>query len=253
MAKLSTAQVIEAFHLAFLEVLRTRLNASRYVLKGGANLRYFFDSVRYSEDIDLDISGVPGWSLEKKIDGLLHSSALAITLRSAGLAVAADAVSKPKQTDTTRRWKVPILAEGRRDPIRTKVEFSYRNGDRRYELEAVPNRVVAAYGLRPPTIQHYTEAPATEQKIRALAGRSETQARDVFDLELLLRRSPLASATVDAGTRRTAAERGLELPYGAFADQVLPFLDPEVADQYDEATWSRMQSFVIDELLEEGR
>jgi predicted nucleotidyltransferase component of viral defense system len=253
MARLSLAQIIEAFHLAFLEVLRTRLNPARYVLKGGANLRYFFDSVRYSEDIDLDVSGVPGWALEEKIDALLQSPALAITLRSAGLAVVADEVGKPKQTDTTRRWKVPVLAEGRREPIRTKVEFSYRDGDHRHVLEAVPIRMATPYGLRPPTIQHYREAPATEQKVRALAGRSETQARDVFDLDLLLRRAPEACRAVDAGTRRAAAERGLELPYGAFADQVLPFLDPEVADLYDETAWSGMQSFVIDELLEEDR
>ena len=52
--KLSDAQLIEAFHLAFLQVLQARVQQEHYVLKGGANLRYFFDSVRYSEDIDLD-------------------------------------------------------------------------------------------------------------------------------------------------------------------------------------------------------
>jgi hypothetical protein len=253
MARLTPAQTIEAFHLAFLEVLRHRLNPARYVLKGGTNLRYFFDSVRYSEDIDLDVSGVPGWALEEKVDALLQSPALAITLRSSGLVVATDDVSKPKQTDTTRRWKVPILAQGQSDPVRTKIEFSNRNGERRLQLDAVPARVVGPYGLRPPSVQHYLEGPATEQKILALAGRSETQARDVFDLDLLLRRSPLAPAAVDAGTRRAAAERGLELPYEAFADQVLPFLDPEVANLYDETTWLQMQSSVIDQLLEEDR
>jgi len=113
------------------------------------------------------------------------SPALAITLRSSGLVVATDDVSKPKQTDTTRRWKVPILAKGQSVPVRTKIEFSNRNGEQRYALEAVPARVVA--------------------------------------------------------------------PYGAFADQVLPFLDPEVADLYDETTWLQMQSFVVDMLLEEDR
>jgi hypothetical protein len=253
MAKLSPAQTIEAFHLAFLEVLRQRLDPSRYVLKGGTNLRYFFDSVRYSEDIDLDVSGIPGSALEEKVDGLLQSPALAITLRSSGLVVAIDEVSKPKQTDTTRRWKVPILANGPSEPIRTKIEFSNRNGEQRYELEAVPARVVTPYGLRPPSVQHYLAEPATEQKILALAGRSETQARDVFDLDLLLRKSPLAPGAVDADDRRAAAERGLELPYEAFADQVLPFLDPEVADLYDETSWQQRQSFVIDALLEEDR
>jgi hypothetical protein len=253
MAELSPAQTIEAFHLAFLEVLRHKLDPTRYVLKGGVNLRYFFGSVRYSEDIDLDVSGIPGWALEEKVDGLLRSPALAITLRSSGLVVATDGVSKPKQTDTTRRWKVPILAKDQRHPVRTKIEFSNRNGERRYKLEAVPASVVEPYGLRTPSVQHYLEAPAAEQKILALAGRSETQARDVFDLDLLLRRSPLAPGTVDTDTRKAAAERGLELPYEAFAGQVLPFLDPEVAALYDETAWLQMQSFVIDTLLKEDR
>lgn len=247
----SQAQSIEAFHLAFLEVLRQRLDPSRYVLKGGANLRYFFDSVRYSEDIDIDVSGVPGWALEEKIDGVLGSPALAITLRSSRLAIAVGDISKPKQTDTTRRWKVSLSAAWHSEPIRTKIEFSNRNGERRHKLEAVPTRIVAPYGLRPPSAQHYLEEPAVEQKVLALAGRSETQARDVFDLDLLLRRSPAAGMGIEADTRRAAAERGLELPHAAFADQVLPFLDHEVADLYDETSWQTMQLFVTERLLSE--
>lgn len=249
MAPLSAAQAVEAFHLGFVEVLRKRLDPGRYVLKGGVNLRYFFDSVRYSEDIDFDVLGVPVATLERNVDAVLASSALAITLRGTGLAVIVDEVSKPKQTDTTRRWKVPVAQNGQRHPVRTKIEFSNRNGDDRHALEAVPERVVGRYGLRPPSVRHYLAEPATEQKVRALAGRSETQARDVFDLDLLLRAAPSASGAVDADTRRTAAERGLELPYGAFADQVLPFLDPEVAELYDAEAWDRMRLAVADKLL----
>ncbi len=247
------AEVIEAFHLAFLEVLRKRLDPGRYVLKGGANLRYFFDSVRYSEDLDLDVSGAPGWTLEGKVDAVLTSPALAITLRSSGLAVAVEELSKPKQSDTTRRWKVPIAAPGQTRPIRTKIEFSNRNGEHRYELEAVPARVVAPYGLRAPSVQHYLAEPATEQKVLALADRSETQARDVFDLDLLLRRAPLTQGSVAADIRTAAVERALELPYEAFEDQVLPFLDPEVAELYDETSWQQMQLLVADKLAEEDR
>jgi predicted nucleotidyltransferase component of viral defense system len=54
--QLSPVQTIEFFHIAFLAVLGTRLDSARYVLKGGANLRYFFGSQRYSEDIDLDLT-----------------------------------------------------------------------------------------------------------------------------------------------------------------------------------------------------
>jgi hypothetical protein len=114
----------------------------------------------------------------------------------------------------------------------------------------VPSRIVAPYALRAPTLQHYTADAATGQKIKALAGRSETQARDVFDLDLLLRRQPLEDGTIDPQILGQAAERGLELPFDAFRDQVLPFLDPEVLELYDsKATWEQMQLFVTDTLL----
>ena len=188
MPELRDAQVVELFHLAFLQVLQARLDQARYVLKGGANLRYFFDSVRYSEDIDLDIDGLAPWTLTEKVDGILASPTIDAVLRSGGLAV--EGFTKPKQTETTRRWKVAIAVAGRRETVRTKIELSHRNGERRHVLEPVAGRIVAPYALRAPTVQHYTADAATEQKIKALAGRSETQARDVFDLDLLLRRRP---------------------------------------------------------------
>jgi hypothetical protein len=191
-------------------------------------------------------------TLEKNVDAVLSSPALAFTLRSAGLAVAAEQVRKPKQTETTQRWKVPIVREGESQLVRTKIEFSNRNGDDRHELEAVPERVVRPYGLRPPSVRHYLAEPATEQKVRALAGRSETQARDVFDLDLLLRATPLAPGSIDAETLTIAAERGLELPYEAFASQVLPFLDPEIAELYDEGAWEQMRLAVTDKLEDAG-
>ena len=98
------AQIVEFFHVAFLDVLSKRLDPARYVLKGGANLRYFFGSLRYSEDIDLDMNGVTPWSLEGKVDGVLASGVMKALLRLGDMAIAE--VSKPKQTETTRRWKV---------------------------------------------------------------------------------------------------------------------------------------------------
>lgn len=250
MSDLRVAQRIELFHLAFLQVLQARLDQSTYVLEGGANLRYFFESVRYSEDIDLDAGGIETWALAERVDGVLTSPVIDRLLRTSGLTVAE--ISKPKQTETTQRWKVALAVSGRRDPIRTKIEFSRRNGDDRYLLEAVPGRIVAPYALRAPTLMHYTGEAAVEQKVEALAGRSETQARDVFDLDLLLRRQPPIPITVGAHVRAQAAERALDLPDEAFRDQVLPFLDPEVAELYEDPTaWEQIQGFVVERLLEE--
>jgi predicted nucleotidyltransferase component of viral defense system len=246
---LRDAQAIELFHLAFLQVLQGRLNQDRYVLKGGANLRYFFESVRYSEDIDLDVSGIERWELEEKVDGVLGSPALAVLLRGGGLAV--ESFTKPKQTETTQRWKVALALAGREEPLRTKIEFSRRNGDNRHVLEAVPARIVAPYALRSPSLRHYNAEAAVEQKVDALALRSETQARDVFDLELLLRPRPALAAALPADQRERAAERALEVTFADFVDQVRPFLDPEVAELYvDPAVWEQVRSFVVDRLLE---
>lgn len=246
---LSTAQAIECLHLGFLAVLRTRLDEGRYILKGGVNLRYFFASVRYSADIDLDINGVDGRKLEDQVDKTLVSDALTIVLRSAGVRVLSDQITKPKQTETTRRWKVQIVAEGLRTPVRTKIEFSARNGEDRFALDTVPDEVTRPYAMRPPSVQHYLLGPATEQKVVALALRPETQARDVFDLDVLLRKAPLVQDRVKAEHRQAAAEAATSLPYAAFEDQVRPFLDPPIAAIYDQAAWEQMQDFVAGELL----
>jgi predicted nucleotidyltransferase component of viral defense system len=228
-----------------------RLDQGRYVVKGGANLRYFFESLRYSEDMDLDAVEIEPWKLEKKVDEVLGSPATGLVLRSGGLAV--EEVTKPKQTATTQRWKPLIAVRGRRVPVRTKIEFSHRATDPRRILEAVPDRIVAPYALRAPTMLHYTADAAVEQKIRALAQRSETQARDVFDLELLLRRhrDAVGEGDIDPHVLEAALERAFELPFEVFRDQVVPFLDSEVAELYDDkAAWERMQAFVAERFLE---
>jgi hypothetical protein len=251
MATFSNAQVTELFHLAFLDVLSKRLDPARYVLKGGANLRYFFASPRYSEDIDLDIKGKAPWGLEDKVDAVLASGALTILLRVGDLSIAE--FSKPKQTATTRRWKVGVAISGSAGIVRTKIEFSNRDSEGTYLLEPIPGGVVAPYALRSPSVQHYAEDTPTEQKVRALAGRSETQARDVFDLDLLLRRRRLPPGRLDAKVLADAGDRALQLPYDAFRDQVLPFLERDALELYEgEAAWEQMQTFVAGK-LEEGR
>ena len=249
MATLGIPQATELFHVAFLDVLSKRLEPDRYVLRGGANLRYFFGSVRYSQDVDLDVEGVPAWYLNGKIEAILSSPQLALLLRNADLDVAER--SNPKRTDTTQRWKIRLTAPGHSELIRTKIEFSYRQGEGAHRIEPIPRRIVEPYALRSPLVPHYVEDAPTEQKVRALAGRSETQARDVFDLDLLLRRGSLAPGALDPEALTAAADLAMQLPYVAFQDQVLPFLEPEVVELYEgEASWEQMQTFVAERLEE---
>jgi hypothetical protein len=119
-------------------------------------------------------------------------------------------------------------------------------------VERVPDGVVAPYGHMSPLLRHYGETAATEQKIAALALRSETKARDVFDLELLLRRrgsSTASAAPLSPRYAAPAAERARQIAYASFRSEVLPFLDPAVVALYDlEETWEHMRDSVAERL-----
>jgi predicted nucleotidyltransferase component of viral defense system len=245
--KLSKVQTIEFFHISLLSVLGTRLDPARYVLKGGANLRYFFASERYSEDIDLDLIRPVPWSLEDQVEGALSSPALRSLLAIGDLTLAEH--TSAKQTEMTHRWKIGIEAPGAPALVRSKVEFSNGGDDGAYGLASLPSEVVEPYALRPPSVLHYDAATATAQKVAALAGRPQTQARDVFDLELLLRRRPLTRGSLDPSLLEAAVERALEQDYAAFRDQVLPFLEPGAAELIaSPAAWEQIQAFVADRL-----
>ena len=117
-------QAIEVFHLLFLRALSARVDPALYVLKGGCNLRFFFKSIRYSEDIDLDVRTIAVPTLTKNVDAVLAASAFARTLRSQRMTLGN--VAAPKQTQTTQRWKVQIRLDDFAQDIPTKIEFSRR-------------------------------------------------------------------------------------------------------------------------------
>ena len=48
-------QIREVFHFCFLDRLLKLSDPGLYVLKGGVNLRFFFNSPRYSEDMVIDV------------------------------------------------------------------------------------------------------------------------------------------------------------------------------------------------------
>lgn len=51
----SDTQIREVFHFYFLDRLLKLTDPGLYILKGGVNLRFFFKSPRYSEDMDIDV------------------------------------------------------------------------------------------------------------------------------------------------------------------------------------------------------
>lgn len=238
-------QAIEVFHLLFLRALSTRVDPALYVLKGGCNLRFFFKSIRYSEDIDLDVRTIAVPTLTKNVGAVLSAPAFARTLRAQRMTLRN--VAAPKQTQTTQRWKVQIRLDDFAQDIPTKIEFSRRRFSPDLVHEPVDSEIINGYRLYPVLVQHYTMFAAFAQKVEALALRNETQARDLFDLKLL----------VDAGARGpvvesiqkilpAAIENAMSIHYDAFAGQVLVYLEPEYQTHYgSRKIWSQIQDEVV--------
>lgn len=242
----SARQTVEFFHLVFLRGLVARGEDKGLVaLKGGCNLRFFFNSIRYSEDLDLDVVVMSRETLKNKVDRLLKSPLVSAPLLSRGVRVTD--VSAPKQTDTAQRWKIGLEVEGAVVPIRTKVEFSRRDGIDDAAFEAVTPQVLAPYDLTPMLAMHYRVGAAVAQKINALAGRPEPQARDVFDLNLLLARSDAAGVKLPAKAKRLEAiENAMSISFDHYSAQVVAYLEPEQAAPYDsKVAWETMQDAVV--------
>lgn len=234
----ASRQGVELFHLAFLAELGAKLDRALYALKGGCNLRFFFGSLRYSEDLDIDVQRTAKETLRRKVDQLLEGRSLRLTLGAHGIGIAA--ISRLKQTGTTQRWKLGLSIGSA--GTHTKIEFSRRGLHRGIEFGPADRKLLGPYGLSPMLLSHYGRQAAFEQKIAALLGRSETQARDVFDIHLLLAGSAEVDASgLDRSVKRTAIARVLAVDFRAFKSQVLAYLPAERQHEYDDrATWEHM-------------
>ena len=246
---LADRQAIELFHLQFVRLLCAGPDKDRFAIKGGCNLRFFFESVRYSEDIDLDVARIPVHKLNERVTRILSGSALGTPLRSRGISITD--VSAPKQTDTTQRWKVALGVESRSLPLHTKIEFSRRTAREEAEVAPIAASVLADYQLLPMLAPHYGVHAAMRQKVSALAGRSTVQARDVFDLAVLLSRTGGKLERL-GGARELVAkatDRAMEISYADYKAQVLSYLKPENAEEYGtRAAWDAMRTQAVDAL-----
>lgn len=246
---MTAQQTVEIFHLLFLRHLGERLSKEHYALKGGCNLRFYLKSIRYSEDLDLDVKIVAKNTLMSNVRKVFESPSFVKTLHSKGITISH--VSEPKQTETTQRWKVTLQTPKNEIPIHTKIEFSRRNLEPGTSFEAVDPELVHSYGLYPIFVNHYDRHAAFRQKIGALIHRTETQARDLFDLELLLGAGAEPSAPPRTGREllTKAQDNARSVTYENFTGQVLAYLLPEFRSLYTEKVWNKTLEKVI-ELLE---
>jgi predicted nucleotidyltransferase component of viral defense system len=244
----SDRQAIEVFHLLFLRSFGGRVDKALFALKGGCNLRFYHRSIRYSEDMDLDIRTMAVGTLRSNVEAILASDAFRHALRAQGLAI--ESSSAPKQTATTQRWKIALRSIESRASIPTKIEFSRRALDAGAALAPVDPAVLRAYRLFSIIVQRYDMDAAFLQKVAALASRSIVQARDVFDLKLLIDAG--AAPQLAPETRKLlpqAIDNALSIGFEEFAGQVVAFLEPEHQGDYaTRAAWETLQEQVIDTL-----
>ncbi len=245
-------QLRELFHFCFLERLLKTADPALFALKGGVNLRFYFNSPRYSEDMDLDVFGGSVETLKKNGYKILQDASFLRVLQSYGIeALEINDAAKAKHTATTQRFRLNLLtSSGRRLP--TKVEFSRRSSDRAHVIhEQVNTSLARNYKRLAFSFPHYSGEAAVIQKIRALAGRPATQARDVFDLQILERGGYLDKTQVHKNSSRTerqkAAEAMLSLSFDDYRNQVLSFLDEENQKELgNKQAWQTMQESLLE-------
>ena len=242
-------QAIEIFHLLFLRNFSARVDKALFALKGGCNLRFYHRSIRYSEDMDLDIRTVAPGTLRSNVETVLGAVSFRQALRAQQLEVAE--LSAPKQTQTTQRWKVQLRQLAPAASFPTKIEFSRRTLDEGVALDGVEPELIRRYRLYPVLVQHYGAAAAFAQKISALALRTETQARDIFDLKLLSDAGAAAAPLREAQLEQLpkAIDNAMSICFEDFVGQVVAFLEPEhQADFGSRASWETLQEQVVDTL-----
>ena len=239
-------QYVELFHLVFLDFLGRKLDKRYCVLKGGCNLRFFMKSFRYSEDMDIDVQGVSRQKLAESVDSILTSRSFSQALQIHQIALAK--LSAPKPTDTVQRWKVLLSVGGIDVLLNTKTEFSRRGITREHAFEAVDPQLIDTYSLTPILANHYTSHAAYKQKVEALISRPVPQARDVFDLFLLL--STGVNSELDDFKLHSrigeAVTNALSVTFDIFKGQVFSYLHPEYQSVYDSRdVWDDMVLRVV--------
>ena len=246
----NSLQLRELFHLEFLRWLGRKTKAGVYALKGGANLRFFFKSFRYSEDMDLDIHSIGVAALKDAVMGILQSPSFHDTLKPFDVErVVPPDILKAKQTETTQRFKVHLVTFSGED-LFTKVEFSRRGFKGKVVVNPVSDIILREYKMPPLLVPHYDVQSAITQKIGALAGRPAIQARDIFDLYILS--SQCAPGTIEEteiseAKLTRARESALEISFGQFRDTVISYLSPEDRAQYNSSpSWDEIKLKVSD-------
>lgn len=184
----------------------------------------------------------------------MQSRSLTYTLEAKGITIVR--ISEPKQTETTQRWKLALQSTQSELPIPTKIEFSRRTVDESYQFEPVNSMLIHQYQMYPVLTNHYTKEAALLQKLWALHSRKETQARDIFDLKLLLDAgAPLPpQKKLPKDDIEQMLQNIASVSFAHFQGQVLAYLEAEYQKHYGSPQiWEQMQNQVQAVLKEQSR
>lgn len=244
-------QLRELFHFCFLERLLKVTELKLYVLKGGVNLRFFFHSPRYSEDMDLDVNAGSVTTLKKNGYKILDDAAFKRNLRTYGIEdIEINDPLKAKHTETTQRFRMRLVKTSG-DSLPTKIEFSRRKvSTEPIAIEQIDPEIARLYKKLSFRCQHYPAEVVVLQKIKALAGRVATQARDVFDIGILHAGGFIAHFQLHKLLSETDINKAREnlflLSYKDYEGQVLEFLEDDAREQYSSSsTWEKFQNIAL--------
>jgi hypothetical protein len=250
---LSPVAAREVVHLLILQALMGIRRGTGITVKGGVNLRLFFGSERYSEDMDLDGTAQARDAIRGTIQSMFEDRSFTQRLRKSGIRELDPGEGPNKDTETTFRYKFGVVVGGGvRHSTKVEVSFRGRHEADRAAIEVPAAEILRACGMEGLEVRHYVREAAVRQKLDALGGRREAQARDVFDLHLLAPDPApdalvgLLAKQVAPGRVKEARARALDITYAEYEGQVFEFLGEEARRQYaTELAWDDMRLAVV--------
>ena len=242
----NSLQQREVFHLEFLRWLGYKINPNSYALKGGTNMRFFFNSNRYSDDMDIDISNLTINDLQDIVLKILLSQSFINIFKLYSIErITTQDIVKAKQTKTTQRFKIHLMTFAEED-LFTKIEFSRRGMDKGIIVKAVSNTILRKYKLPPLLVPHYNIQSAIVQKIGAIVFRKAVQARDIYDLYILSSqytdKELPESKILNKNNLKKAYDNIFTVTFEQFQDSVVSYLPSEQQSIYKiESSWDEIR------------